>query len=137
MLGNDGRRVASGTWDCGVRRGESDGMRYIRLRRSLGDLLDAYPDAVLAYEEVRRHIGATAGHVYGGITAMVMATCEDHGVQFTGIPVGTVKKHATGRGNAGKSEMMNAAVDRWAYAPGDDNEADALWIAAAYLGGLA
>ena len=41
------------------------------------------------------------------------------------MPVGTIKKHATGKGNAGKDEMIIAAKSR-GHDPKDDNEADAL-----------
>jgi Holliday junction resolvasome RuvABC endonuclease subunit len=44
--------------------------------------------------------------------------------------VGTIKKHATGKGNAGKDEMI-ASVQARGHQPADDNEADA--IALAYL----
>ena len=41
------------------------------------------------------------------------------------MPVGTIKKHATGRGNARKDAMLAAARAR-GHSPADDNEADAL-----------
>ncbi|MFP5382262.1 MAG: hypothetical protein ACLGG4_08355, partial [Gammaproteobacteria bacterium] len=51
--------------------------------------------------------------------------CEHHGVPYQGVPVGTIKKHVTGKGNASKDEMM-AAMRARGYLPTDDNEADAL-----------
>jgi Holliday junction resolvasome RuvABC endonuclease subunit len=39
--------------------------------------------------------------------------------------VGTIKKHATGKGNAGKQAVI-AAMQAKGYHPKDDNEADAL-----------
>jgi Holliday junction resolvasome RuvABC endonuclease subunit len=49
-----------------------------------------------------------------------------------GVPVGTVKKTATGRGNASKEDMMAAARARWpGWEPVDDNEADARWVVVA------
>jgi Holliday junction resolvasome RuvABC endonuclease subunit len=41
--------------------------------------------------------------------------------------VGTIKRHATGKGNAGKGEVL-AAMRQRGHAPADDNEADALAI---------
>jgi Holliday junction resolvasome RuvABC endonuclease subunit len=41
------------------------------------------------------------------------------------VPVGTLKKHATGRGNADKAAMI-AAMRTKGFRPADDNEADAL-----------
>ncbi len=46
------------------------------------------------------------------------------------MPVGTIKKHATGKGNAGKEDMIASAQAR-GHNPTDDNEADA--IALVYL----
>ena len=46
-------------------------------------------------------------------------------VTVLGVPVGTIKRHATGKGNANKDAMI-AAVRSWGYTPVDDNEADAL-----------
>ena len=39
--------------------------------------------------------------------------------------MGTIKKHATGKGNASKDEMVASARAR-GHTPVDDNEADAL-----------
>ncbi len=41
------------------------------------------------------------------------------------MPVGTIKKHATGKGNAGK-DLVIAAMTALGHVPADDNEADAL-----------
>ena len=43
------------------------------------------------------------------------------------VPVGTIKRHATGKGNAPKEAMIAAARAR-GFSPADDNEADAIAI---------
>ena len=53
------------------------------------------------------------------------AWCEHHQIAYQGVPVGTIKKHATGKGNAGK-EAVIAAMRAKGYPVNDDNEADAL-----------
>ena len=128
----DGRRLGSGVWDLKPRRHQGGGMRYLRVRRYLEELLAHRPDAVV-YEEVRRHAGTDAAHVYGGIIATVTALLEDVGIPYEGVPVGTVKRIATGKGNAGKDAMVQAARERWGIEPATDDEADALWVAAAWL----
>ena len=40
-------------------------------------------------------------------------------------PVGTIKRHVTGKGNADKQAVIEA-VRKLGFAPADDNEADAL-----------
>src|SRR5690606_19315061 len=74
---------------------------------------------------VRRHVGVDAAHAYGGFMAHLTAWCEHHQIPYRGVPVGTIKKHATGKGNAGKDAVI-AAVRAWSFDPVDDNEADAL-----------
>jgi Holliday junction resolvasome RuvABC endonuclease subunit len=85
------------------------------------------PEAVSAvyFEEVRRHLGVDAAHAYGGFLATLTAWCEQNRIPYSGVPVGTIKRSATGRGNAGKPEMI-AAMRRLGHLPDDDNEADAL-----------
>ena len=77
------------------------------------------------FEEVRRHVGTDAAHVYGGFLATLTAWAESCGIPYQGVPVGTIKRHATGKGNADKAAMIAAARAK-GYSPGDDNEADAL-----------
>jgi len=121
----DGGTV-SGTESFKPSRFEGGGMRYLRFKRWLTDI-KATTDGVGAvyFEEVRRHMGVDAAHAYGGFLATLTAWCEHHGIPYSGVPVGSIKKHATGKGNAGKAEML-AAMQARGYAPVDDNEADAL-----------
>jgi len=79
------------------------------------------------FEEVRRHAGMYAAHAYAGFMGQLSAWCEHHGIPYRGAPVGTIKRHATGKGNAGKDEVL-AAMRQRGHAPADDNEADALAI---------
>jgi Holliday junction resolvasome RuvABC endonuclease subunit len=118
--------VSSGSQGFRPQRFEGGGMRFLRFKRWLGQLtnLADTPHAVF-FEEVRRHAGVDAAHVYGGFLATLTAWCEHHGVAYLGVPVGTIKRHATGKGNAGK-ELVIAAVRARGHAPVDDNEADAL-----------
>jgi crossover junction endodeoxyribonuclease RuvC len=53
-----------------------------------------------------------------------------HRIPYLDVPPKTVKKYATGNGNAGKNEMVRAANKRLGYDGFDDNEADALWLRA-------
>jgi len=124
----------SGVWDLKPNRFEGGGMRFLRLRKYLRELiLTTHPEA-LYYEEVRRHMGTDAAHIYGGILAIIESECEVMALPYAGVPVGKVKKFATGKGNASKADMIAAAKERWRGWEGDDNEADARWIAAAGLG---
>ena len=119
----------SGVWDLKVPKHEVDGYRYATLRKYLRALiLTRHPD-VLYYEEVRRHLGTDASHVYGGIMGIIKSECFVMGLDCRGVNVGTVKKVATGKGNANKEAMIAAAKKRWPDFDGGDDEADARWIA--------
>jgi hypothetical protein len=118
-------------------RYEGGGMRYLRFRQWLGDLLvntkraklaqQASPIDAIYFEEVRAHAGTDAAHIYGGFLATLTSCCEQRGVAYQGVPVGTIKRHVTGKGNADKAAVL-AAIRARGFDPADDNEADALAI---------
>ncbi|WP_235567717.1 hypothetical protein [Lysobacter sp. Root690] len=121
-------QAMSGTESFKLGRFEGGGMRYLRFVRWLDDLMRfTGPISTVYFEEVRRHKGVDAAHAYGGFMAQLTAWCERHAVPYQGVPVGTIKKFATGKGNANKDAMIEAAK-RWGHAPADDNEADALAV---------
>lgn len=103
-------------------------MRFLRFKRWLTEL-KAHADGIdsLHFEEVRRHVSTDAAHAYGGLLATLTSWCEHHQIPYQGVPVGTIKKYATGKGNASKDEMITA-MRRRGHVPTDDNEADALAI---------
>lgn len=120
--------ITSGTETFKPGRFEGGGMRFLRFKRWLYELSLAESMLTAVYfEEVRRHVGVDAAHAYGGFMAHLTAWCEHHNIPYQGVPVGTIKKHATGKGNAGKDEMIKAARDA-GHAVKDDNEADALHL---------
>ena len=127
LRGHDGL-ITSGTVSFRPSRYDGGGMRYVRFRAWLDQLADdAGPITAIHFEEVRRHVGTDAAHVFGGLLAMLTAWAETAGVPYQGAPVGTIKRHATGRGNAPKQDMIAAARAR-GFNPADDNEADAIAI---------
>ena len=95
--------ITSGTVSFRPSRYDGGGMRYLRFTNWLTELDQlSGPIAAIWYEEVRRHAGTDAAHVYGGLMATLTAWAELRGVPYQGVPVGTIKKHATGKGNAGE-----------------------------------
>jgi len=124
-------RFARGAILSGMRsfrssRYDGGGMRYLRFRGWLDEVLRHCRtiDAVF-FEEVRAHAGTDAAHVHGGFLATLTAWCEEHEVPYAGVPVATIKRHVTGKGNAGKQAVIEA-VRALGFEPEDDNEADAL-----------
>ena len=127
-----GPSVVSGTWTHKPGRYDGGGMRYLRFRAWLSEMQGLAENRLGAvfFEEVRGHKGVDAAHVYGGFLAHLSAWCEENGVPYEGVPVQTIKKHATGKGNSGKPAMI-AAASAWVgrRIPADaDDEADALCL---------
>ena len=125
LLTRDGM-INSGSESFKPGRFEGGGMRFLRFKRWLTEIKQSADELDAVYfEEVRRHAGVDAAHAYGGFMAHLTAWCEHHDIPYQGVPVGTIKKHATGKGNAGKEDMIAALVKK-GFVPADDNEADAL-----------
>jgi hypothetical protein len=119
-------RILSRTIAFKPSRFEGGGMRYLRFTDWLVEIA-IHADGIrrVVFEEVRRHAGTDAAHVYGGFLATLASWCEEHGIPYQGVPVGTIKRFATGRGNADKAAVI-AAMQARGFHPADDNEADAL-----------
>jgi hypothetical protein len=119
-------RITSGTMAFKPSRFEGGGMRYLRFSSWLSEVArHSNGLARIVFEEVRRHAGTDAAHIYGGFLAHLAAWCEEWSIAYEGVPVGTIKRFATGKGNADKAAMI-AAVRARGFAPADDNEADAI-----------
>lgn len=126
----------SGTVSFAGRRFEGGGMRFLRFRHWLDQFLVTCPTLKSVYfEEVHAHKGADAAHIYGGLMATLTSWCEEKNIPYAGISVGTIKKHATGKGNAGKEQMIEAAKAK-GHNPADDNEADAICLMYCALEGV-
>jgi crossover junction endodeoxyribonuclease RuvC len=123
-FGGDGITVI-GTWSLKGSRYEGGGSRFLRFRQHLEETYAAGTPGRVFFEEVRRHIGTDAAHVYGGLLAILTAFCEEKGIPYEGVPVGTIKKFWTGKGNAKKDAMIEEARNR-GFSVDNDNEADAL-----------
>lgn len=107
-------------------RTEGAGMRYLRFRSWLYDMHKLCPIERLSFEEIKqRQQSVAAANMYGGMRAVLVSWCEENGIPYEGVMVGEIKKHATGKGNAGKDEMVKAMRAK-GHNPKDDNEADAL-----------
>lgn len=130
-----GGRVTSGVQRFDLGRGESPGMRFLRFRRWVRELLELTGAKVVAFEQP---IAGARGFRMGiaiELSGVLSAEAAELGVETTTVAPATLKKHATGKGNAKKAEMILAALTRWPDhfdgrpAPEQD-EADALCVLA-------
>ncbi len=124
-----GQPVISGSMSLKPSRFSGGGERYLRFLKFLEATHDMFKVDMVVYEEVRRHSSTDAAHVYGSFMGHLSSWCEGKTptIPYSSIPVGTIKKHATGKGNASKEMMIEAAI-ALGYKPADDNEADALML---------
>jgi len=120
----------SGTWDLAPSRGDSPGMRFIRLRRRLNELWGAYPTVRLVVYERPHHRGGHPTEVLLGLVAVVQEWCAERQIPHEAIHTGTLKKWATGSGRADKDAMMAACEEKTGVIPLTDDEADAVLLAA-------
>lgn len=74
---------------------------------------------------VKRQSHSRAIAELGGVIRM---TLHDLGFPWVDVPPASLKKYATGKGNAAKEHVLAAAIRRLGYTGHDHNEADALWL---------
>jgi Holliday junction resolvasome RuvABC endonuclease subunit len=98
----------------------------IEFKKFLNKLHSNWSLSYCFYEEVRKHIGTDAAHIYGGYVATLQAWCIENSIQYSGTPVVTIKKHITGKGNASKEEVILSVKQNCNLFPSDHNEADAI-----------
>ena len=120
-------KIKSGVKNFKATRFQSADRRFVNFMKELDVIQKSLMlgIGIVYFEEVRRHIGVDAAHCYGGFKAILTTFCEVNGIPYQGVPVGTIKKHITGKGNADKLAVIKA-VQALGFNPKDDNEADAL-----------
>lgn len=122
-------RELYGVWNLTPKRDESIGMRLIRLRSKLREIIESEKINVIVFE---RPGGQFKGAiiVQSEIQGIIKMVCEDYHIQHKAYSSQEIKKFATGKGNVGKPAMIAAAKERLGYPEEkkDDNEVDALWL---------
>jgi len=124
-VGTAATKPTSGRVQFKTNRWQGGGVRFLKFQQFLNDCYQTHAFDWVLFEEVRRHLGVDAAHVYGGFLGQLTAWCESKSIAYEGVPVGTIKRHATGKGNASK-DLMTQAMTSLGHEPQDDNEADAL-----------
>jgi crossover junction endodeoxyribonuclease RuvC len=118
--------VQSGSESFHGSRFSGGGMPFLNFRNWLNSMKKKFGNISTVYfEEVRGHLGTDAAHCYGGFLAHLKAWCEENNIPYQGVPVKTIKRFITGKGNASKADVIEAVQSR-GFFPMDDNEADSL-----------
>jgi Holliday junction resolvasome RuvABC endonuclease subunit len=122
-----GERYESGVQAFDLKRGESPGMRYVRFRRWLEEVLPSVE--LVVYEQVvpapAKFGGASARELAYNFAGRVQEVCALRGIEHTNVWPSSLKKWTTGKGNASKELMVAFVVAKWKPVR-DDNEADAI-----------
>lgn len=118
--------TASGSWDFKVKRGESEGMKLIRFKSKVREMMLLEDIKVVAYE---RAAGLHKASIIAQseMIGVLKDLCIELGVEYAAYSAKEIKKFATGNGNAGKPLMVSKAIEL-GFNPEDDNEADAIHI---------
>lgn len=148
----EGGQIITGLLDLSGNRFDTHGMRFLRFREWLAEVVTGKalltgvidPIGLVVYEEVRNHVqrnpktgrqwyATDAAHFYGGLQAILLAFCEENEMACEAMPVGTWKKHLTGKGNASKALVLKCANTMVSNRVGRDveltqDEADAAGI---------
>lgn len=126
------RVLHSGAWAGRIRPGSRTG--YGRLRFLAAEALNLARGTDLAVIEGPSY-GSAAGqrghHECAGLWWHITYRLWAHGVPFAVVPPACLKQYATGRGNAGKDQVLSAVIRRYPQVELDGNDqADALVLAA-------
>ena len=120
-------REVYGVWNLTPQRDESVGMRLIRFRSKLAEIIQKEHITLVVFERPGGMFKSSI-IVQSEIQGQIKTVCLDHGVQYHAFSSTEIKKFATGKGNAKKDMMISCAKMLLGYPGKDDNEADALWI---------
>ena len=127
MLGWAISNTLYGTWDLKTRRDESMGMKLLRLNFKLKEIYSLEKFDLLVYERPAGRHAASIIH-QAKLIGEMERWCEKNHIAYRAYSATEMKKFATGKGNAGKPMMIEAAQKKLGYTGNDDNEADALWL---------
>jgi len=112
----------------------------MEFRLWLTDLVERLRPEVIVYEQAH-HRGGAATELCVGFVTRVQEIAAAHGVEYRAVHSSALKIHATGKGNADKPAMLEAAQRRFGAAMRghlvlDDNHADALLLLGFALDGF-
>lgn len=117
----------SGIWDVKPKPYESTGIKFLSLKKHLKTILEKEGIDLIAYEKPSgQHFTGVRSHA--NFEGVILEFCESNDIDYKAYTASEIKKFATGKGNAGKPLMIEAAVKKYGIAVTDDNHADALHL---------
>lgn len=117
--------IESGVQDFSKKRGESNGMLFLRFRAWLKNTFKDSNINVIAYEQAH-HRGGAATEICVNLTGRAQEFAAEIEAEFMAVHTASIKKCVTGKGKADKDSMIEWFSCKYGRAPIDDNEADAM-----------
>jgi Holliday junction resolvasome RuvABC endonuclease subunit len=120
--------TSSGVWDLKVNRGESEGMRVVRFKAKVRELIDLEKIELISYERpAGQHKSSIM--VASEMIGVLKDLCIEKGIEYASYSSSEIKKFATGKGNSGKPVMIHFAQKKHPEIHIiDDNHADAIHL---------
>ena len=119
----------SGTWNFTEGKRRNDNKQHLAFKETLTDFVLKHGIRRIVAEDVSVNKHFFDMRKLSEFRGVLLCVCDEVNLpepEFIN-PKG-LKKFATGNGNAGKQEMMQAYTQRFNRTPVDDNEADAFWL---------
>ena len=123
-VGN-GKHRESGFVEFAAKRGEDPGMRFVRFRLGVREMIEVYDIDLVIYEQAHYRGGAATELCVGFVTRIIEEAARA-GIHYTSVHSGELKKWATNNGRAGKEDMIRRAKELYGFPPKNDDHADAL-----------
>jgi Holliday junction resolvasome RuvABC endonuclease subunit len=119
--------TAHGTWNFTPKKDESGGFRLVRFKAKLKEMCELENIDLVTFERTSGfHKNALI--VQAELHGVLKIFCEENKINYRAFSAAEIKKFATGKGNANKDAMIQAAAMKYGYSGSDDNEADAIHI---------
>jgi Holliday junction resolvasome RuvABC endonuclease subunit len=117
---------ASGAWDFSLKRGESYGMRVVKFKAAVREMIRLEGITLVSYERPAG-LHKSSIMVASEMVGVLQDLCIELGVEITNYAAKEIKKHATGNGNAGK-QLMVAKAKELGFNVESEDEADAIHL---------
>lgn len=119
--------TASGIWDLKPKSYESNGMKFIKMKSSIHEIVKAEGITFIVYEKPGgRHYNGLRSHA--NFEGVIVSYCEENNLDYKDYSASEIKKFATGKGNCNKEAMIKACEETYNFKPMDDNHADAVHL---------
>lgn len=117
-------QTASGSWNLTPKKDESKGMRLIRFKAKLRETCELEKINLIVFEQLATY-GKFPNFIAAEMQGILKLFCEENNIEYRSYAPTAIKKFGTGKGNAKKNVMIEAAKKFKSDVESDD-EADAI-----------